>query len=330
MIFYAIITSMKNKYYAGIDVGGTKIAGALATSEGKIISRAKSPTPKDALPEKIVRIISDLLEEMLYAKGLTRKSLAGIGIGIPGIINTEKGKVIRTPNMRLSGANLQKQLEKKLKIRCSLGNDVNLGTLGEKWLGAARKTNNVVGLFIGTGIGAGIIIDDKLVTGSHGAAAEIGHMIIQDDGPKCSCGNIGCLEALAGRWAIERDLKKEIKKGKKTILTKLLNKKSDRIKSRFLRKALQLHDALTIKILSAAAEQLGIACISIRHIFDPEMIVLGGGVMEACGDFILPIVRKTVQKDRFFSDSEDCEIAVSKLGDDAIVLGAISQVKCHP
>jgi glucokinase len=274
-----------------------------------------------------VRIISDLLEEMLYAKGLTKNNLSGAGIGIPGIINTKTGKVIRTPNMGLSGTNLQKQLERKLKIRCSLGNDVNLGTLGEKWLGAAKKAENVVGLFIGTGIGAGIIINNKLVTGSHGAAAEIGHMIIQNNGPKCNCGNIGCLEALVGRWAIERDIRREIDKGKKTILTKLINKKSDRIKSRFLRKALQLHDALTIKILKTAAEQLGIACISIKHIFDPEMIILGGGVMEACGDFMLPIVKKIVKKDKFFSDIGTCEIVSSKLGDDAIVLGAISLIR---
>ncbi|MFH1046575.1 MAG: ROK family protein [Candidatus Omnitrophota bacterium] len=320
---------MKNNYFAGIDIGGTKIAGALATANGKIISRVKSPTPKGASPAKITSIIADLLQELLSVGGLSKKNLSGVGIGIPGIIDTATGRIIRTPNMRLSGANLQKQLEKRIKISCSIDNDVNLGTLGEKWLGAAKKAKNVVGLFIGTGIGAGIIIDDKLVNGSHGAAAEIGHMIIQDDGPKCSCGNIGCLEALAGRWAIERDIRQEIKKGKKTIITKLLNKKSATIKSKVLRKALQKHDTLTIKILTAAAEQLGIACISIRHIFDPEMIVLGGGVMEACGDFILPIVKKTVQKDRFFSDIGGCAITASKLGDDAIVLGAIALAKQH-
>lgn len=320
---------MHNKYFVGIDVGGTKIASALATDAGKIISRVKFPTPKDASPGKIVRIISDLLEEMLCASDLTKKSLAGAGMGIPGIIDTKKGRILRTPNMRLSGTNFQRQLEKKIKIRCSLGNDVNLGTLGEKWLGAAKKAKNVVGLFIGTGIGAGIIIDNKLLTGSHGAAAEIGHMIIQDNGPKCSCGNIGCLEALAGRWAIERDIRKEIKKGKPTLITKLLDKKSDTIKSKLLHKALQRHDAVTIKIVKAAAEQLGIACISIRHIFDPEMIVLGGGVMEACGDFILPLVTKTLQKDRFFSDMGSCKITASKLGDDAIVLGAIALAKYH-
>jgi glucokinase len=321
---------MKNNYFAGIDIGGTKIAAALATKDGKILSRCKSPTPKNASPAKITSIVADLLEEMLYAGGINKKELRGVGIGIPGIIDAASGKILRTPNMNIAGANLQKQLKKKLNINCSLGNDVNLGTLGEKWLGAAKKAKNVIGLFIGTGIGAGVVIDGKLVTGSHGAAAEIGHMIIQGDGPKCSCGNTGCLESLAGRWAIEKAIKQEIKEGKKTIITKLLDKNSDPIKSKTLRKALEKHDRLTVKTLKAAAVQLGIACISIRHIFDPEMIVLGGGVMEACGNFILPIVKKTAKKDKFFSGIGNCEIVISKLGDDAIVLGAIKLAQHRP
>jgi len=318
---------MEEKYYAGIDVGGTKISGALATAGGKILSRVKSPTPKDSSLNNITRIIVDLLEEMLYAADLKKKDLGGMGIGIPGIIDTSKGKVLRTPNMRLSGTNLQRKLEIKLNVRCRLGNDVNVGMLGEKWLGAIKKTKNAIGIFIGTGVGAGIIINDTLVTGDHGAAAELGHMIIQKDGPQCSCGNKGCLEALVGRWAIERDIRKAIQKGKKTVITKLLEKRNSPIKSKILREAIKKQDTLTMAVLTKAANNLGIACISIRHIFDPEIIVLGGGVMEACGDFILPIVKKTVQKDKFFSDIGRCEIVASKLGDDAIVLGAISLVK---
>ena len=321
---------MKEKYYAGIDVGGTKIAGALVTSKGRIINRVKSPTPKNSSPDNIICIITDLVKELLYASDIKKNNLKGVGLGIPGIIDTANGRVVRTPNMRLSGTNLRKKLEARLGTRCFLGNDVNVGMLGEKWLGAAKNAKNVVGLFIGTGLGAGVIINNELVTGSHGAAAELGHMIIQEDGPQCSCGNKGCLEALVGRWAIERDIREAIKKGKETIITKLLDKKSDPIKSRFLRKAIKKQDALTIKILTKAAKNLGVACISIRHIFDPEMIVLGGGVMEACGDFMLPVVEKTIQKDKFFSDIGRCEIVTSKLGDDAIMLGAIALARNQP
>lgn len=314
----------KSQYYAGIDIGGTKIAGALTTAKGKIISRAKVPTPKNALPRKILSTVVDLLEEMLDDADLGRRNLAAVGMGVPGIVDPATGKVVRTSNMRLSGYDLRKKMQKALRVRCVIGNDVNLGILGEKWLGAAKRAKNVVGLFIGTGVGAGLIIDGRLVLGAHGAAAELGHMIIQDEGPACSCGNIGCLEALTGRWAIERDIRQAIKKGKKTLIAKYLNKKTDMIKSKMLSKALKRRDGLVVRILTAAAHQLGVACISIRHIFDPEMIVLGGGVIEACCDFMLPIIKKTVGKDRFFSDIGGCRIVASELGDDAIVLGAVA------
>ncbi len=318
---------MKNKFYAGIDVGGTKIAAGLVTSSGRILSRAKSPTPKDASPKKIARIICDLLEETLYNANVSKKDLAAIGVGIPGLIDTDKGRILRTPNMSLSGSNLQKLLKKKLKMKVALANDVNLGVLGEKWLGAGRSAKNIVGLFIGTGVGGGIIIDGELVTGSHGAAAELGHMIIQDNGPKCGCGNSGCLEAFAGRWAIERDIRRAIAAGKKTAITKLLDKKSSAIKSRTLYKALRMRDPLVTGIVKEASRRLGIACISIKHVFDPEMIVLGGGVIEACAEFILPIVKKTAKSDKFFSEIGACEIVVSSLKDDAIILGGAALAK---
>ena len=318
---------MKRAYYIGIDVGGTKIAAGLMTEAGRILGRIKSSTPKNSSPKKIYLLISDLLWELLDGCDIGKKELAGIGLGIPGIVDTAKGTILRTPNMNLSGANLTKQLKKKFGAPVALGNDANLGILGEKWLGAARKTRTVIGLFLGTGVGAGAILDDTLATGSHGAAAELGHMIIRDNGPKCSCGARGCLEALIGRWAIERDIRKAIAAGKKTVLTKFLKRKSDIIKSRMLRKALDQHDRVVTRVLTDASRQLGVACVSIRHIFDPEMIVLGGGLIEACGDFMLPIVKKTARNDSLFSGLPKCEIAASQLGDDAIILGGVALVK---
>ncbi|MBF0521768.1 MAG: ROK family protein [Candidatus Omnitrophica bacterium] len=315
---------MTQKIFVGIDVGGTKIATGLVSPSGKILSRAKSPTPPNASSAEIIRSISFLCDEMFSNCNLKKKNLAGLGIGIPGIVD-DKGVVIRTPNMSLSKVNLKKQLEQKFKVKVALGNDANFGVLGEKWLGAARKVHNVVGLFLGTGLGAGVVINDRIFTGSHGAAAELGHMILQDrGGPKCGCGNQGCLEALTGRWAMERDIKKAIAEGKKTIVTKLVDNIHKPIKSRILYESLERHDPLVSKIVTEASYQLGIACISVKHIFDPEMIVLGGGVMKACGDFILPIVKKVAQKDKFFLGIGSCEIVASELEDDAIILGAVA------
>ncbi|HNV23618.1 MAG TPA: ROK family protein [Candidatus Omnitrophota bacterium] len=319
---------MKNKIFVGFDIGGTKISCGLVTDSGKIIARAKTATPSCASATKIISIIDSLLEELFLsaAPSFRRKDLRGIGLGVPGIVNA-KGFVLRTPNMGLSQVDMKRQLEKKFRVNIALGNDVNLGVLGEKWLGAARKIKNVVGLFLGTGLGAGIVINDDLFLGSHGAAAELGHMIIEENGPQCGCGNQGCLESLTGRWAIERDIREAIRSGKKSIITKWAWHKNKPIKSKILREALAKKDPVVVKVMTTACHHLGRACISVRHIFDPDLIVLGGGVVEACADFILPEVKKVYQKDKFFNGLGRCDITVSLLGDDAIILGAVSLVR---
>lgn len=317
---------MKN-LFIGIDVGGTKICSALVDHSGQLLAKEKSPTPRQATPKKVTDVIQDQLDEILFKRHLRLSHIRGIGIAIPGLVDTKKGKILNTPNMSLSGFMIAPELEKKLRLKVAIGNDVNLGTLGEKWLGAAKGIENVIGIFVGTGVGGGIILNDNLITGSRDAAGEIGHMAIDTKGPLCSCGNHGCLEAFAGRWAVERDIRQAVKKKKKTIITKLCNGHLTIIKSKQLSKALQKKDRLTTQIMKDASKVLGQACVSLRHIFDPQMIVLGGGVIEACGDFILPIVRKSLSGDKLFSKMPACRVVASKLGDDAVILGAVALVQ---
>jgi glucokinase len=316
---------MKNEYFIGIDVGGTKIAVGLVSAKGEILAREKAPTPKEFSPKKTLQLIRDLVEEALFDRKIKPRQLEGIGVGIPGIVD-EKNRIIRTPNMNLSQINLIKNLKKDFKTRIVLGNDANLGTLGEKWLGAGRKADNVIGIFIGTGVGVGVINDNKLLMGYNGAASEVGHMIVNPEGPLCSCGNRGCLEAYAGRWAIERDIKAGLNSGRRSIVPDLIDGKIRLIKSKILAKSLEKNDPLVKEVLTGSSEILGLACISLRHIFDPELIILGGGVIEACGDFMLPLIRKTAYKDSFFRGLKEYRIIISKLGDDAIILGAVALV----
>lgn len=318
---------MKNKYYIGIDVGGTKISGALISPQGIIVSRKKIPAPKKAKTQDIVQAIRSLVWQLIDISSLKKISILGIGVGVPGIVDAAKRKVIRTPNLNLSSVALAPLLERTFKTKVILENDVNLGTLGEKHFGAAKRAHHVIGLFPGTGIGGGIIINDVLISGAHGGAGEIGHMVMDVKGPLCGCGHHGCLESLAGRWAIERDIRKAIKQHKKTIIKKLAKNKLSTIKSGVLKEALKKKDPLTRKIMREKSEILGLACISLRRLFDPEMIVLGGGLIEACGDFMLPIIRKTVQADLFFKKLKPCAIVPSKLGDDAVLLGAAALFK---
>ncbi len=317
---------MKSKIFVGVDIGGTKISAALVTDSGKIISRQKIPVPLKAPSKKIFNCIVDLIKNLLSDNNLTAKNLAGIGSGVPGIVDPNN-KIIITPNIKLSGFPLAGELKKKFRTDVALGNDVNLGVLGEQWLGAGRKVKNLIGIFPGTGVGGAIIMDDQLMIGHHGAAAEVGHMIIDPKGPACTCGNRGCLEAIAGRWAIERDIRQALKKGRRTHNNKLAKGKLETIKSKVLAEGIRKKDPLILPIMKRAAETLGMACVGLRHLFDPELIILGGGLIEACGDFILPTVQNKINKDPFFSKLSRCKAVPSQLADDAVILGAVAFIK---
>ena len=315
------------KYFIGVDVGGTKIAAALVTDSGKILARAKLPTPPNASGKDILKVIIKVIEEVQNEH--PSKKPSGIGLGIPGIADPRTHAILVTPNIKLAGLPLKSALAKQFKTKITIDNDVNCGLLGEQWRGVARKTKNVIGLFPGTGIGGAVLIDGHLLTGSQGAAAELGHMTLDINGPLCSCGNQGCLEALASRWAIQRDIRAAIKSGKKSIITQLTKNDLAVIKSKALKEALRRHDLVVTEIMTRAATVLGRACISINHIFNPEMIVLGGGVIEACGEFLIPRIKKIIADDPFFKKFKPCRIVEADLKDDAVLLGAVALVR-HP
>ena len=318
---------MKNKFFIGVDVGGTKIAAALMTDDGTIIIRNKVSTPPFAHASSIYKTIASLIDDLIIREKIKKKNLAGIGLGVPGIVNAKENKIVMTPNISLTAFPLAKKLKAKFHAPIGLENDVNCGLLGEQWLGAGKNVKNLVGIFPGTGVGGAIIINGKLYTGHQGAAGEIGHMIVDLNGPPCGCGNRGCLEATTSRWAIERDIRQRIKQGKNTIIRKLVTRDLTTIKSKTLREALDKKDPLVTEVMQNAARVLGTACVSLNHIFNPEMIILGGGVIEACGSFIIPIVKRIVAADPFFKNLKTCQILPSQLADDAVILGAAALFK---
>jgi len=312
------------KLYLGVDVGGTKILAALARRSGKIVGRKRATTPRGTDPQETVAAITGAIRELLKENGVARRKVCALGLAVPGVVDPEQGRVVVTPNMNLSGVNLVPLMQETFRMPIALGNDVNLGTLGEYWLGSAALADSAVGIFIGTGIGGGIILDGKLIVGHRGAAAEIGHMRVRRDGPLCGCGARGCLEAFASRTAIERDLREALAQGRTSVLTELTQGDLSVIRSSVLRRALADGDALVKEVMTAAAETLGDACLQIRHLLDPEVIVLGGGLIEACKFFILPIVQDTVAADPLPGIFAGGKVVVSSLGDDAVVLGAVA------
>ena len=313
--------------YLGVDVGGTKVQASLVRESGEIISRERCPTPRKRGPERVVAAIEKAMDDIVQKSGISPDDLTAIGIAVPGVVDPDRGIVVVAPNMPLTGVALGSLLEARFKAPITLGNDGNFGALGETWLGSARKARSAMYICVGTGIGSGLVLRGKLWRGDRESAGEIGHMIMQVDGPKCGCGNHGCFEALAGRTAIERDLREAVAAGRPSVLVELVGGDLSVIRSGMIRKALDVEDELVTGIMRHAAEVLGYACVNVRHLIDPAVIVLGGGVVEACSDFIMPIVDNIVGRDPLPGAREGGRVLLSALGDDAVVLGAVAAAR---
>jgi glucokinase len=313
--------------YLGVDIGGTKVQSSLVRESGEVIGREKCPTPRKGGPERVVAALEKCMDDLVRRNGVALDDLTAIGVAVPGVVDPDRGVVVLTPNMSLTGVNLASLLKARFHAPVVIGNDGNFGALGETWLGSARDAASALYICVGTGIGSGLVQRGRLWRGDREVAGEIGHMILQLDGPKCGCGGRGCLEALASRTAIERDLRQAIAAGRPSVLKELAGRDLSVIRSGMIRKALDAEDELVTEVVRRAAEILGCACINIRRLIDPAAIVLGGGVIEACSDFIMPIVENVMGRDPLSGAREGGRVLLSALGDDAVPLGAVAAAR---
>lgn len=350
------------KYYIGIDVGGTKIQVSLVDETGMVLGSERRATPREPESEATIQEIVSGIDALLVAQQKTLKETAAIGIAVPGVVDVETGRVVITPNMNLSGVDLGRMMADRYRIPVAVGNDCNLGTLGECWLGSARNTSSCVGIFIGTGIGSGIVINKELITGAGQASGEIGHMVTQlplsdwlvqleTKKPfhekhhmekaathlpghalplhltRCGCGNYGCFETLASRRAIERFIQEAVRGGMKSAIVDICDGNIDLIRSGAINKALKMEDRVVTEIVRYASQVIGYTCLSVRHLLDPEVILLGGGVIEACNKFMMPIIESIIASDQLSSAPGNRRVLISSLGDNAVVLGAVALVR---
>ena len=310
-------------YVIGMDLGGTKILAAVVDEQGEIVTEAKQKTRAEKGPDTVIGRIAETARQAARQAGLDWSEVKGIGIGAPGPMNPKTGVVYNPPNLPgWDEIALGPRLSDILQVPVCLENDVNLGTLGEHALGAGLGTRDMVGIFVGTGVGGGLILDGKLRSGYRHAAGEVGHMIVLADGPVCGCGKRGCLESVASRTAIERDIRLGIAAGRKSQITKMLADKG-RMTSGVLAKAWRKQDPLVTEVMSRAQWHLGLLTASVVNLVDPEMIVFGGGVAEAMGDDFLKPIRVTARQYYIQQAGADkVRIVLATLGDYAGVLGA--------
>jgi glucokinase len=315
-------TNSKAEYVVGVDLGGTKILAGVFTHSLESLSTAKVSTKSqrgvDAVVERIARCVQDAVDEA----DLTLKQVAGIGIGAPGAVDFDAGTVIFAPNMEgWKEVPLKKALEKELGVRVFVENDGNICALGVHVAELKSKPRHMIGIFVGTGIGGGLILNGELFSGFGHTAGEIGHMVLEVNGPKCGCGNKGCFEAVASRTAIFQQIKAGIKDGQKTVLTDLLGNDLDDLRSGDLRKAIRRGDKFVDRIVDGAAQYIGVATANLVNILNPEVVVLGGGVIEALAEEMMGVIVETAQDYAMPGSMRGVEIIASKLGDNAGITG---------
>ncbi len=315
---------MKNaKPIIAVDIGGTKMLVALFGADGKIKAKITRPTLASEGADSVIEQLCLAIKEILKKNEISFSQLDAISIACAGGIDTSKGVVV-TPSPHLPGwANLPlaEIIKKKTGVVTYVVNDASAAALSEQCYGAGKGTKNLVLLTLGTGIGGGIIINGKLYLGARGGAGELGHMTVEANGPKCGCGNIGCLEMFASGTAIARDAVERLRSGDKSSLIDMAAGKVDKINSEMVGAAARSSDKLAQEVIEKAAYYLGVGLVNIVNIFNPEMVVIGGG-MAALGEMIIAPGRKIVAERAFSINAQSVRIVAGKLGNEAGVYGA--------
>jgi glucokinase len=307
----------------GIDLGGTKIQTAVVDGRGEVLGQARRPTPTSGGPEDVAAAMAESMREAAQEAGVEPGGLAGIGVGSPGNADEKTGIVSDARNLPgwEGSFPLAEALEKSLGARVRIGNDVQVATEAEFHLGAGQEFQSLIGVFWGTGVGGGLVLDGKPWLG-RGAAGEIGHVVVKRGGAKCPCGRRGCLEAYAGRSAMEAEARRQHEEGQKTDLFKLMEKHGKpRLTSGIWERALDHGDHLAEKLIERAVEALGTGIASAVNLLDPEAVIVGGGLGVRFGERLMDPLSAEMGK-HLFVDERPPALRVASLGDLGGAIGA--------
>jgi glucokinase len=307
----------------GIDLGGTKIQTAVIDADGKVVGEAREPTPTEGGPGDVAEAMTKALREAAEAAGIDPSDLAGVGVGSPGDAEEKTGTVSSAKNLPgwEGSFPLGETLSKALGTEVKVGNDVQVATEAEFHLGAGKEFRSLLGVFWGTGVGGGLVLDGKPWLG-RGAAGEIGHMVVKRGGAKCPCGRRGCLEAYAGRKAMEDEARRRHEDGEKTDLFKLMEKHGKpRLTSGIWERALDHEDKLAEELVERAIEALGTGIASAINLIDVEAVILGGGLGIRFGERLHEPLMEEMLK-HLFIDERPPAVRVASLGDLGGAIGA--------
>ena len=310
---------MEKKYYVGIDLGGTFVKGGVVDTQGNILYQDKVPTEREKGVEQVIKNIAGLVESVLKGAKVDKIQTVGIGMGVPGMIDSKAGVVIYSNNLDWHDVPLAQEVKNLTGLNVCIANDANVATLGEVKFGAAKRYENAVMLTLGTGVGGGIVIDGKLVEGNKSAGAELGHSVIQVGGEQCTCGRKGCLETYASATALIRDTKRAMQAHKESKMWEIGSLDKVTGKTAFDYKEI---DVYAREVVEKYIEYLGQGIANMANIFRPEVVILGGGVC-AQGDVLIKPVQAVLDANIYANTlGPKVEVVVAELENSAGLLGA--------
>jgi len=306
----------------GIDLGGSKILTAVVSSQGKILSRDHSVTPAPQGHEAVIQSIVESTHRALKEAKVEVSALTAIGVGAPGISNPETGILFTSPHLpRWQDVPLRNIMEERLGRKAFLINDANAAALGELYFGAARSVRNFIYITISTGIGGGIVIDGRIYTGAIGAAGEVGHMTIDDNGPICNCGNKGCWETLASGTALAREARHRIEGGATTSILEYAGGDIQKVGPEAVHSAARQGDSLAKELIARTGYYIGVGVANLINIFNPELIVIGGGLSNI-GNMLLEPAFKVAGERAYKQSFQAVRFSSAALGRNSGVVGA--------
>jgi glucokinase len=314
---------MPDKFAVGVDFGGTKIsAGVVNMDNGRLVGgAAKKKTRQVHLEDDVVKRIISVVDEALQDAGVDIKKIHGIGIGAAGMVNRQKGILVHAVNIGAENLPLAEPIAKHYSLPCKLGNDVEVATIGELHYGAGRNSKNFVCIFVGTGIGSGIVRDGKLYRGASGTAGEVGHMLLFPDGKQCGCGAFGCLEAYSSRTAVAKTILWDLNRGAESMIKDKIDMTKGILRSKALSIAFISGDVVVVNAVQEAARYMGMGLASVINFYNPERIIMGGGLVEAVDAFFHQASAEARRR-ALKIPSKRVEIVKAELGDNSGIVGA--------
>jgi glucokinase len=325
--------TVREQFIVGIDLGGTNIAAGVMPTDGtREIAMRMIPTKAeegaDSVVGRIAALIEDVIAQTQVETGAERADFLGVGIGSPGPLDRARGVVIVTPNLGWRDFPLRDEVSARVNLPATLDNDANCATIGEWWCGAAKGGRNVVGLTIGTGIGGGLILDNKLYHGASDAAGEIGHTTIDSTGRRCKCGNYGCLEAYTSGPAIAERAREVLEGDDDSLIPTMVDGDLSRVTAQTVFEASKRGDRVALDVVRDTAHFLGVGISNLINIFNPDTFVIAGGVTQA-GDLLFDPLRAEVRRRAFKPSVEACRIVPGALPLSAGVVGAVATFRAQ-